>query len=92
VANIAGDSSQLRDAILKLGAVDKFCEKWKSLKAKNQPTKEDFVWAISNLVRGNPLPEFQVVSPLAPILIEALKIETNEQKLIDALWGLSYMS
>ena len=49
-------------------------------------------WAISNLTRGNPLPELSLVKVAIPVLCVILMKETDTEILKDAAWSLSYLS
>lgn len=49
-------------------------------------------WAISNLCRGKPLPDINLVSPAIPTLAAVLMRETDIDVLTDAAWALSYLS
>ncbi len=49
-------------------------------------------WAISNLCRGRPLPDLELVSPATEILARVIQVETDMEVITDAAWALSYLS
>lgn len=49
-------------------------------------------WALSNLCRGKPLPEFEHVKDAIPILSSVVIKEDDPEVLTDATWALSYLS
>lgn len=48
-------------------------------------------WTLSNLCRGKPQPNFQLISSCLPILLRLIHSEDNEI-VVDACWALSYLS
>lgn len=48
-------------------------------------------WAVSNLCRGKPQPDFAVVRPVLPVLAKLIMTKDHEV-LTDAFWALSYLS
>lgn len=53
--------------------------------------RRNATWTLSNFVRGKPKPAFQRVRGALPILGQLLQHDDPET-LIDACWGLSYIS
>lgn len=49
-------------------------------------------WALSNLVRGRPIPDFNKVKRAVPSLCKVLMENDHEDILIDVCWALSYIS
>ena len=47
-------------------------------------------WALANLCRGTPLPKFDIIKPIIPILCKTVanNILSGEEQ-IDALWALA---
>jgi len=94
LGNIAGDSVNFRDLIIKEGA--------KILIEKTATTTNYNIFkngarALSNLCRGKPRPNFKVLKYSIPVFVRVLrecKTEEAEEldNLIDGLWALSYLS
>jgi hypothetical protein len=49
-------------------------------------------WDLSNLCRGKPLPDFNLVYRAIPTLAKVIKESTDPEILTDAVWALSYLS
>ena len=49
-------------------------------------------WAISNLARGRPLPDINLVRISAPTLCNVIKKDTDTDTLTDGIWALSYIT
>mmetsp|Transcript_471 Transcript_471/g.554 ORF Transcript_471/g.554 Transcript_471/m.554 type:complete len:545 (-) Transcript_471:45-1679(-) len=91
LANIAGDCPAYRDQILKLGALSAMVMNMKE-PATNQMLAT-VVWAVSNLCRGKPQPDLQLIQEVIQPLFEViLKYQQINDVQIDALWALSYIS
>lgn len=58
IGNIAGDCTQYRDLILRVGGVDPLIQIMEN--ATNKSTIKHCTWSLSNLCRGKPIPEFKV--------------------------------
>jgi importin subunit alpha-1 len=56
VGNLAGDSPVLRDKLINQGGVDAVIHFINNTEHRNNLIQA--VWALSNLCRGNPLPEY----------------------------------
>jgi importin subunit alpha-1 len=89
LGNIAGDSPQCRDLLLSLGIVGPM------MAQINQDARASMLrnatWALSNLCRGKPQPDFNTVRPLIPCFVHLLGMEDDEV-VTDACWALSYLS
>eukprot|EP00475_Leptophrys_vorax_P033887 TRINITY_DN539_c0_g1_i1.p1 TRINITY_DN539_c0_g1~~TRINITY_DN539_c0_g1_i1.p1 ORF type:complete len:534 (-),score=177.11 TRINITY_DN539_c0_g1_i1:116-1717(-) len=89
LGNIAGDSPSSRDMLLEMGIMGPLlsvCDP--SCKIT---TLRNATWALSNLCRGKPQPEFDQIAPALPVLCNLLQMRDDEI-LIDACWALSYIS
>ncbi len=88
---MAGDSNYLRDLILKssnaLRLIRDIIEKFESPYRVQKAT-----WALSNLVRGKPLPEFEVVKEILPTFSKVIQQTQDQETLADAAWALSHHS
>lgn len=94
LGNIAGDGVFFRDLIIKEGA--KILIE-KTLNAANFNIFKNGAWALSNLCRGKPRPNFDVIKYSIPVFARVLRDSKSEDAeeleiLIDALWALSYLS
>ena len=89
LANIAGDGAEMRDIVLRSGALQPL------LKNIQQPANlsllRNTVWAVSNFCRGKPQPPFGTMAAALPILGDVLNQEDKEV-LMDACWATSYLS
>jgi len=89
IGNIAGDSAECRDHVLSLGGMVGLlgvCDGEVPISLLRNAT-----WAISNLCRGKPQPDFHKVAPAIPTLARLLLAE-DEEVLTDACWAFSYLS
>ncbi|KAJ8027067.1 Importin subunit alpha-7 [Holothuria leucospilota] len=90
LGNIAGDSPECRDYVLKEGILLPLLSLLTN--AVRMSVVRNAVWALSNLCRGkNPPPEFKEVSPCLPVLARLL-FSGDPDVLADACWALSYLS
>ncbi len=89
LGNIAGDSTQSRDAVLDAGAL----ELMQGLCSRpiRVPLQRNLAWAISNLCRGRPAPHFNHVN-MALGSLRCLLKSTDAEVLKDTCWGLSYLA
>mmetsp|Transcript_22461 Transcript_22461/g.66594 ORF Transcript_22461/g.66594 Transcript_22461/m.66594 type:complete len:554 (-) Transcript_22461:307-1968(-) len=89
LGNIAGDCTELRDAVLEAGAMESLL-----LNIANPGTKSllgNVVWTVSNLCRGKPHPAQHFTDPCIPYLANLLGHD-NVTVVQDACWALSYLS
>ena len=93
LGNIAGDSPETRNRVLANGALDRLIEELskKLLNTNTDSLMRNMVWAVANLCRGKPSPEFHLVSPVLPLLRDIIMLEDKEM-LADACWALNYLS
>ena len=54
-------------------------------------TIRNVVWAVSNLCRGKPAPNFDSVRPALPVLSKLLR-SSDTDTVTDVCWALSYLS
>ena len=89
LGNIAGDSPPFRDLVLQAGAMNPL------LLQLNQNAElsmlRNATWMLSNICRGKPQPDFQMVRPALPTLAQLI-FSTDEEVLINACWALSFLS
>jgi surface protein len=93
LGNVAGDSVQCRDLVLQLGALQALLKlvDEKFNEGSRLSTIRNATWALSNLCRGKPAPDLEIVKHALPHLSRLLfsqDIETVE----NACWALSYIS
>ena len=90
VGNIAADSAPERDMLLEFGCLQGL------ISCLNTPNKfkdtANILWAISNLCRKKPLPNYEVIKPGIAIMLQELKIN-KAYPLVDILWATNgYLS
>jgi len=93
LGNIAGDSAPFRDCVLKANALIPLLRVC-AAEGGVQPTVSllrNATWAISNLCRGKPQPDFNTVRHAIPCLNYLLS-STDEEVLTDACWAISYLT
>lgn len=49
-------------------------------------------WALSNLCRGKPTPDYELVKRAIPSLIKVITENDSEEIITDISWALSYLS
>ncbi|CAD8198463.1 unnamed protein product [Paramecium octaurelia] len=91
LANISGDNVQFRDMLLNQGIVEPLIKLAMRYITDSSDIFKTIVWAISNLARGKPTPKIYQ-KELMSILSEIINSIEDEELLIDACWGLSYLS
>lgn len=91
IGNIAADQTLYRDRILKAGGM-------KALIAivESSPSKlvlKNGIWAITNLCRGTPYPNYELIKNATEVLAKALisNLVTSKEIISDCCWSLSYM-
>lgn len=89
LGNIAGDSSMCRDLVLESGALHPLLMQ---LTGDSKVTMlRNATWTLSNLCRGKPPPNFEMVKPALGTLAHLIYFD-DEEVLTDACWALSYLS
>lgn len=92
LGNVAGDSVQCRDLVLSLGALPALLQVSTTFNESTRVTTiRNVTWTLSNLCRGKPAPDFEVVRPALPLLARFLFSQDTET-VTDACWALSYIS
>ena len=71
IGNIAGDSATTRDCALQCGALEKIAEVLDQAPAGTSFTRTAS-WALSNLCRGRPAPEYNLVRRATPTFAKVL--------------------
>lgn len=92
LGNIAGDSHYNRDLILKLGGLAELIRVVEN--TSNPNIFKQGGWAIANLCRGTPRPNYEAVKNSVPVLARVLKEESvvDEDIVSDCCWALSYLT
>lgn len=92
LGNIAGDSVSCRDMVLTMGALTVLLRVAESFNENSRlSTIRNTTWTLSNLCRGKPPPNFEVVRPALPLLSRLL-FSNDMETVTDACWALSYLS
>jgi len=92
LGNIAGDSVECRDYVLSLGALPALISAGNTFTEHSRlSTIRNATWSLSNLCRGKPAPDFQVVRQALPLLARLLYSQ-DPDTITDACWALSYLS
>eukprot|EP00727_Mastigamoeba_balamuthi_P011092 m51a1_g6605 putative protein (538) ;mRNA; f:8864-10990 len=97
LGNLAGDGYRLRDYVMASGVMGPLLDTIKlstasPAQASQRKLLGNCVWALSNMFRFKPVPDASVVAAAAPVLGLVLRDTTDNEILIDAAWGLSYMT
>ena len=92
LGNVAGDSVQCRDLVLQSGAMPALLAIGQTFTDQSRlSTVRNATWTISNLCRGKPAPNFDMVSSALPLL-SRLVFSQDKETVTDACWALSYLS
>ena len=89
LGNIAGDSFISRDYVLGANAMGPLLHCLTT--SSRMIMIRNAVWTVSNLCRGRPAPDFDLVAPAIPVLAGFLGAPDVEM-LTDACWSLSYLT
>jgi importin subunit alpha-6/7 len=89
LGNIAGDSPDLRDLVLRSGALERILALF--VPDTKISLLRNFTWTLSNFCRGKPQPSVELISPLLPTMAQLIYSPDGEI-LTDALWALSYLT
>lgn len=92
LGNIAGDSVECRDYVLSLGALPALIDAGHTFTEHSRlSTIRNATWSLSNLCRGKPAPDFQLIRKALPLLSRLLYSQ-DPDTVTDACWALSYLS
>jgi len=89
LGNIAGDSPKCRDLVLGSNTMEPLLELLEPQASVSM--LRNATWTLSNLCRGKPQPDFNMVRIALPKLSQLLT-SADEEVLTDACWALSYLS
>lgn len=89
LGNIAGDSPECRNLVLSKNAMQPLIDLCKP-DAKVSLLR-NATWTLSNLCRGKPQPEWNLVVAALPVLAQLI-YSRDDEVLTDACWALSYLS
>lgn len=90
LGNIAGDSATHRDMVLRAGGTRALVGVMNRPNL-TMPLMRNGTWTVSNLCRGKPTPQWELVRELLPVLTRLL-YSTDDEVLTDACWAISYLS
>jgi hypothetical protein len=89
LGNIAGDSPDFRDDVLKSNAMKPLIDLCTS--TAKLTLLRNITWTLANFCRGKPQPDFEAIRPALGVLANLLYYKDDEI-LADACWALSYIS
>ena len=90
IGNIAGDNTTFRDQVLEIGIGGLVGV---ATNTKNPNVFKNSTWALSNLSRGKPSPEYAKVKDASKVFKAAVqKCQEDDELLADSLWALSCLS
>jgi len=93
LGNISGDNAEYRDLVLQAGALDSYIRMIReAMNEGNGNIMKNGAWALCNLCRGKPLPEFSVIKDGIPVIAMLIISQQDVEILTDTLWALSYIS
>jgi len=90
LGNIAGESTELRDYVLRMGAMQGLVNAIGT--STHTSLIKNGVWSVSNFCRGKPEPPFEFVRVALPLIKHLVETTKDEEVLTDACWALSYLS
>ena len=90
LGNIAGDIPRYRDLVLQAGVMEPLLKLLDDHQTSDVKHVRFYVWVLHNLCRGNPKPDFSVVSRSLPILNELI-YHSDEEVVADACWALRHL-
>ena len=89
VGNIAGDGTETRDLLLQAGVMPPLL-RFAACESPKITVMRNAMWALSNMIRVKPLPDWDaVVVPTLPLIASRLH-HSDAELLADACWALSY--
>ncbi|CAI2363090.1 unnamed protein product [Moneuplotes crassus] len=91
LGNIAGEDTYYKAMILKEGALKPLANILQNAEP-NSMLARNCMWCITNLLRGKPLPSFEELIYIIPIIKECLKMNDRKEIVIDGMWAISYIS
>eukprot|EP01006_Ploeotia_vitrea_P039893 TRINITY_DN66383_c9_g1_i1.p1 TRINITY_DN66383_c9_g1~~TRINITY_DN66383_c9_g1_i1.p1 ORF type:complete len:583 (+),score=36.43 TRINITY_DN66383_c9_g1_i1:225-1973(+) len=92
LGNVAGDSVKCRDLVLANNALPVLLQVAQSFDESSRlSTIRNTTWTLSNLCRGKPAPNFELVKASLPLLARLAHTQDLET-VTDACWALSYLS
>ena len=71
IGNIAGDSTLVRDKIIRMNCIEKIVFFLKT--AERVQLVKNCIWALSNFCRGKPAPDFERVKPVLFSIIKGFR-------------------
>ena len=89
--NIAGESLALRNSILMDGVVVPMALALDQAEA-NSSAMRNISWCLANFMKGDELPQYELVAPGIPALIRALQRTELEEVIVDVTWGFSFIT
>jgi len=93
LGNIAGDSPEYRDLVLKTGnSMQRLITILVNDKCQPKLTMiRNATWCMSNFCRGKPKPDFTQIQACIPVLAKLI-MQSDPEVLTDSCWALSYVT
>lgn len=92
LGNIAGDGPPNREKVFESGAANLISDILDSKQHHEDSFIRQASWALSNLCRGRPTPNIDLVTRCIPSLCKILKSHNSTEIIGDICWALSYIS
>merc|ERR1712130_99844 len=92
LGNIAGDSSEYRDLVLRTGnSMQRLIRILTNKQIPKMSMIRNATWCMSNFCRGKPKPNFDQIKACVPVLAK-LVMQNDNEVLTDSCWALSYVT
>lgn len=93
VSNLAGESPEIRDSVLEQNGMGITLDIYNKHKTTlSLQTKQTIAWAVNNLCRFRPPPNFEKIRPCFPYLLESLITQPNREIINDNLWACAFIT
>lgn len=91
LGNISGDCVDNRDFCIRSGAIQSLIQVSETYLNTKEKVIRQAAWTLSNLMRGKPKPDFELVKTAFPTLVSFMSSKDSQTR-TDACWAFSYLS
>jgi len=92
LGNIAGDTTQLRDAMLEAGVMTPLLRCFYNPAVRQKDMVENSAWLLTTLTRGSPMPDFRLTSACLPGILSRLRQrDLFHDAKVDTCWAVYYL-